>query len=162
MITAAVHPAAKFHCFIDLFQAGFTTIMTTHRILTLDIAVDFTKNTPRKTGVWDQSSMTAATAAATSAAPGRGLVLARIGHVLPAAGLEVRLVPATALEAEPGRGNELPQLGLATFGTILQGRIAHFLHDFQLVVASLASIFIERHIATSITVSSRVNRRILT
>src|SRR4029077_8785753 len=62
-------------------------------------------------------------------------------------GLEVRLVPAGALQAKDRRRDQLLQLLLAAGGALGQRFIADLLHHLEVELAGLAFVFVERHSA---------------
>lgn len=59
--------------------------------------------------------------------------------------LEIGLVPASALETKPGRGNQFFQFRLTAFRTIGQRIILDTLNNFKLVATGLALILIDWH-----------------
>src|SRR6185503_19886684 len=61
--------------------------------------------------------------------------------------LEVRLVPAAALQAELRRRDEPLQLRLAALRALAQRRFHHFLQSSEVVPASTAAILVDRHTA---------------
>ena len=89
-------------------------------------------------------------AAAAAAAAAAGLLLGRRGTgfgfllLLPTS-LEIRGIPARALELESRRGDQLLEFGLATVGAAGQRRVAHFLNDFKPVATGPAFVFVNRH-----------------
>src|SRR3970282_499134 len=89
-------------------------------------------------------------AAAGAAATATGLLLGWRGTgfgflLLLAASLEIRGIPARALELESGRGDQFLEFGLATAGTAGKRRVAHFLNDFEPVATGPAFVFVNRH-----------------
>src|SRR5690606_11484757 len=81
----------------------------------------------------------------------RRVVLARrlipVGEValVLVVGLEIRLVPAAALQAEDGRGDELLHGAPAAGRALLQRGIADLLHDLRVELAVRALVFVNRH-----------------
>ena len=72
----------------------------------------------------------------------------RVGSVkdiLPAAGLEVGLIPTATLEPECSCRNQLVQLRLVAVRTILQGRVTYFLQLLEPVATGTALILINWH-----------------
>src|SRR5205807_4246522 len=60
-------------------------------------------------------------------------------------GLEVRLVPTAALEAEDRRRQQLLQRALAAGRALRERRIRDLLHHLHVELAALALVFVDRH-----------------
>jgi hypothetical protein len=67
------------------------------------------------------------------------------GKVLLAAALEIGLVPAAALQPETRRADLALQMRLAAFRADGQGFIRDLLQFFELVIAAMALVFVDRH-----------------
>lgn len=88
--------------------------------------------------------MTGATAAAS--ASGFVCAFAVASHILFVATFKVGFVPATALEAKSGGGYFLFQFVLIAGGAGQQRLSTQFLQGFVLMSASIALVFINRHL----------------
>src|SRR3990167_3597673 len=62
------------------------------------------------------------------------------------AALEIAGVPAIALELEAGGGKLLGERLLAAFGASGERSVADFAHDFRVVAATAAAVFVNRHL----------------